>query len=223
MIRKDFVMRMIQQLSNFIAKIITNKNAQNYDEALRNIDSAFENILGLNFNLLDTLSADDIAELLGISKDKPMGSMKCIVAARLLKEKADVQKASEKNDSYTQFYYQKALSLYLHGMLNIEHTELDITTYFTDIEYIEDRLDSSLSAELTYKLFCFYRAYEKYDKAENWLFRSKASQYPDILNVGITFFKELTTIDEHKLRNGNMTKEEIEEGLADFLKDSFKS
>lgn len=113
MIRKDYIMRMIQQLSNFIAKIITNKNAQNYDEALRNIDSAFENILGLNFNLLDTLSADDIAGLLGISKDKSTGSMKCIVAARLLKEKAEVQKASKKDDSFSQFYYQKARSCWV--------------------------------------------------------------------------------------------------------------
>ena len=223
MIRKDFIMRMIQQLSNFIAKIITNKNAENYDEALRNIDSAFENILGLNFNLLDTLSADDIAELLGISKDKSTGSMKCVVAARLLKEKAEVQKILERDDSYTLFYFQKALILYLHGMLNIGYSELDTTTYFTDIEYIEHRLGSSISDELTFKLFCLYRANEKYDKAENWLFRSKDAQYPDILNVGITFFKELTAIDEHKLRSGNMTKREIEEGLADFLKGSFKS
>jgi hypothetical protein len=223
MIRKDFIMRMIQQLSNFIAKIITNKNAENYDEALRNIDSAFENILGLNFNLLDTLSADDIAELLGISKDKSMGSMKCVVAARLLKEKAEVQKVLKKDDSVTLLYYQKALILYLHGMPNMGYSEQDTTTYYDDIEYIADKLGSSISAELMYKLFCIYRSNERYDKAENWLFRLNEAQYPGILNIGRAFFKELSTVDEHKLRSGNMTKEEIDEGLADFLKGSFKS
>lgn len=217
MIRKDFIMRMIQQLSNFIVKITTNKNAENYDEALRNIDSAFENILGLNFNLLDTLSADDIAELLGVSKDRSTGSMKCIVAARLLKEKAEVQKHIEKDDSLAMFYYQKALGLYLNGILTIENTELDITAYYNDIKQIADKLGSSISGDLMFKIFTLYKSHEEYDKAEDWLFRLKTSDYPDILNIGLQFFKEITDVDEIKLRSCNMTREEIDDGLIEFF------
>ena len=94
MIREDYIMRMIEQLVRVLAKILLNKETGNYQEAKNNIETAFKNILGLDYNLVKVLSAQDIISLLKISKDDAMLSIKCIIMAKLLKERADIENSS---------------------------------------------------------------------------------------------------------------------------------
>ncbi len=217
MIQKDYIMRMIEQLSKFLAKVLFKKNEGNHEEALSIIESAVENMFGLSLELFNTLSAKDIAELLGISKDKSTGGMKCIVAARLLKEKAEIHELEGKDYSFTISCYQKALSLYLQGMLSIGYTELDLTNYYADINQIANKLGSSIPNDLMHKMFSLHTSLEEYDKAEDWLFRLRDIGYPDIMNIGMEFFKKLAKVDESKLRKGNLRREEVDEGLTDFI------
>jgi hypothetical protein len=218
MIQKDYIMRMIEQLAHFLSRILLQKDAGNHKEALISIESALETTLGLDSKLLDAISAKDISELLGISSDPPTGSMKCIVAARLCKEKAEVLKHTETDDSVSLLYYQKALYLYLQGVLNIGYTELDMTGYHADIRQIADTLGKSISNDLLFKMFSLYKSLGKYDKAAECLFRLKNAGYPDIYAVGMEFFKGLAKSDEVELLKCNLTKEDIEEGLFVFNK-----
>ncbi len=96
MIRQDYIMRMIEQLVKVLAKILFNKKEGSYQEAINNVDTAFKNILGLDFNLLNALSAKDIISLLEIAKDNSSINIKCIVIAKLLKERADIKNISNK-------------------------------------------------------------------------------------------------------------------------------
>jgi tetratricopeptide (TPR) repeat protein len=217
MIQKDYIMRMLRQLAEFLAKVLFNKNAGDHEKALSLIESACGSILGIDFGLLESLSAHDIAELLGISKDKSTGSMKCIIAARLLKEKAEILRISEKDGSVAASYHRKALSLYLQGALTMGYTEMDMTGYYEDIDHIADALGNVLPDDVMFMMFSLYRKLGEYDKAEDWLFRLKEAKYPDVLNTGTEFYRELAKTGETKLRNGNMTRGEIEEGLADFI------
>jgi len=223
MIQKDYIMRMMRQLAEFLAKVLFNKKAGNHEAAVVIIKSACAGILGIDFELLEALSAPDIAELLGISKDKSTGSMKCIIAARLLKEKAEIQRLAEKDDSVAVPYYRKALNLYLQGILTIRHTGVDMTGYYADINQIADALGKSIPDDLMFEIFSVYRLCGMYDKAEDWLFRLKEAKYPDIQNIGMEFFRELANADETKLHSGNMTRGEIEEGLAGFIGGGSKS
>lgn len=217
MIQKDYIMRMIEQLTKFLAKILFKKNEENHEEALAIIESAMVNIFGLSPDLFDTLSDIAIAELLGISKDKSTGGIKCIVAARLLKEKAEILELKENDSSFTNSCYQKVLSLYLQGMLSIGYTELDLTSYYTDINQIANKLGSSIPNNLLFNMFSLHTSLGEYDKAEDCLFRLRDAGYPDIMNIGREFFKDLTKVDDSKLGKGNLTREEVKEGLEDFM------
>jgi len=221
MIQKDYILRMIEHLGEFLKRALLKKQAGNHEQALSTIESAFGNLLGFDSKLFDALSAEEIAELLGISKDKSTGSMKCIIAARLLKEKAEIQMHTEKNNYFTISLYRKALSLYLQGILN-GYTELDMTSYYIDIKQIADTLGSSIPDELMFRMFSYYRRIEEYDKARDWLFRLKNAEYPGIKNTGIEFFRKLLTVDEIKLRNCGLTIDDAQQGLSAFNCDNLK-
>lgn len=130
-------MRMIEQLTNVLAKIIFNKKNGNYEEAYSNIDSAFRNMLGLELKFIDKLSAEDIISLLLLSDDPSAAGVKCIIAARLLKEKAEITELSEKENQSILIDYKKAVKLYQEGFRNIKETDIDLTEYYQDFNDIE--------------------------------------------------------------------------------------
>ncbi|MBD3346713.1 MAG: hypothetical protein GF401_16785 [Chitinivibrionales bacterium] len=148
MIQKDYILRMIEQLGKVLARVLLKKNAQKHEEATLDIEKASGAILGIDFSLLDTLSSPAIAELLGISIAPSTGSMKCLIAGRLLKEKADILKLSGKDSASTIQYYQKSLYLYLKGMPTMGYTELDTTEWRNDIRILADILGDSISGDL---------------------------------------------------------------------------
>jgi hypothetical protein len=148
MIQKDFIMRMIQQLTKMLAKILLLKEQGNQKEALIEVENAVRNTIGIDPELLDSLSIESISELFGISMDPSAGSIKCIVTGRLLKEKAEI--FSSINDAKSKEYYHKALGLYLKGILNIGYTEIDLTSYYSDVKEIDQILGKLISTEETY-------------------------------------------------------------------------
>jgi hypothetical protein len=155
MIQKDYIMRMIEQLGKAIAKAMVKEKEGNQEGAIKEIEHSFVNLIGVDSLLLEKLSYADISELLGISKDKPTGSMKCIAAAKLLKEKARLLKDTQPEKSLKNLH--KALCLYIQGILNSGYTDVDMTGYFSDVMAIEKDLKGKMSAEETALLFEFHK------------------------------------------------------------------
>lgn len=143
---------MIEQLANVLAKIIFNKKAGNYEEAYSNIDSAFRNMLGLELNFIDKFSAEDIISLLSISDNPSAAGVKCIIAARLLKEKAEINELSEKENPSVLTDYKKALKLYFKGFRNIKETDIDLTGYYQDIRDVVNKTGDELPPDLKSEL-----------------------------------------------------------------------
>jgi len=52
-------MRMIEQFLKVLTKILFNKESENYNDALGDIENASKTIVGLDFNLLEKLSVND--------------------------------------------------------------------------------------------------------------------------------------------------------------------
>jgi hypothetical protein len=167
MIREDYIMRMIEQLVKVLSKILFNKETRDYQEAINNIENAFKNILGLDYNLLKVLSAQDIISLLKISKDDATLNIKCIVIAKLLKERAEIENLSgSKNFNYV-YDYQRVLSLYLQGILNNKNKDIDLRDYYSDVKEITEKLGDKISEDLKFNLNKFYEHSDEYDKEED--------------------------------------------------------
>ena len=216
MIRQDFFMRMIEQLVKVLAKILSNKEAGNYNAALNNIDDAFNTIVGLDHNIIAQLSANDIIALLEMSKDDTGVNIKCIVIAKLLREKEDLSKQGSNNKSTLDYNYQKAITLYLHGILNSKNVEINLHNYHLDVKDIVKNIINDIPDETRFRLFKFYEKIGEFDNAEDELFKLKKINYPKIEEEGILFFRNLEKLSDIELFNGNFSKEEIGQGLADF-------
>ena len=210
-------MRMIEQLTNVLAKIFFKKETKNYNEALTDINTASKTIVGLDLNLLEKLSADDIRSLLRIAGDDSTICVKFITIAKLVKEKTDIlQLISQDNPEFIS-NYQKAISLYLEGMLNNKNTEIDLSRFYLDVKEIVNVLKDEINPETRFKLFKFYSQSGKYSLAANELFRLKEKNYPGIEEAGISFFRNLEKLSEDDLRKGNFSIEEVSRGIKNFI------
>ena len=217
MIRSDYIMRMIEQIAQVLAKVLFNKKAGNFAEAEINLENAFNNIIGLNSLLVSSLSTQDIITLLGINKDKQTAAIKCLFTAKLLKEKAEIDKLNKKNVGHEPDYH-KILNLFLYGIINNHNSDIDVSDYYDDVDEIAQIINSELSLETRFELFRFYDIAGRYDKAENELFRLKESNYPDIITIGISFYKKLENTSDENLLKGNLSREEVASGFNAFRK-----
>lgn len=104
MIERDYIMRMIAQLSAVIARILFAKNAQNYAEAQQLAQNAYEQLLGLNGELVEQMDAATLAMLLGEKE-------KIKVLATLLREEGEILHLQGNAAAGTR-KYEKTLALF---------------------------------------------------------------------------------------------------------------
>lgn len=209
---------MIEQLVKVLAKILFNKRAGNFNDALESINNALNTLVGLDYKLIDELGANDIKSLLDYANEKPIVNIKCIVAAKLIKEKSDLLKLTKTEQSKLIPNYQKAINLILEGILDNKNTEIDLSNYYQDVNEIAGLLGNEISLETRFKLFKFYELSGEYNKARTELFQLKKLGYPNIQEEGISFFKTLEKLSENELLDGNLSKAEVVRGLTDFHK-----
>jgi len=192
MIKQDYIMRMIEQFVNALAKILFNKEAGNYEEAINDIECTFNNIVGVDHYLINTLSEKDIISLLNITKDSKKANIQCIIIAKLLKEKAEVKNLSNKDKSISDIDYQKALSLFLEGILNYKADDIDLSKYYNDVNETVSRInDSKISQDKRFKLFKYYEQLGENKKAGIELNKLKNIDFPGIENEEMEFHRKL--------------------------------
>ena len=60
---------------------------------------------------------------------------------------------------------------------------------------------------------------KRFDEAENLLFESmKKSPRSELFNTGIDFYNALSALSDEELSEGNFTRGEVTQGLADWIK-----
>ncbi len=104
MIEKDYIMRMIAQLSGVLAQVLFAKQAGKNKEAGEIIQNAYEELFGLSGELIKSLDAETLAGLLGSPE-------KIKALATLLKEEGEVFLAL-KQDAAARQSYAKSLALF---------------------------------------------------------------------------------------------------------------
>lgn len=138
---------MIDQLVKVLSRIFFNKKNGNYREAFNDIDTALKKMLGLDYHLINSLSGNDIISLLDFSKDESSFSIKCIVIAKLLKENGEIKELTDNDNIESVYDYQKALRLFLEGILRNNNKEFSFSEYYNDIEELANKLGDEIHSE----------------------------------------------------------------------------
>lgn len=109
MIQRDYVLRLVEQLTRIIEKIIGWRKGGQHVEAKVLIGATAKKMLGLDYKLLEGLQVDDLARLLTTGGEPDPA--KLIGAAGLLHQRAEIADI-EKDPELALYCRRKALTLY---------------------------------------------------------------------------------------------------------------
>lgn len=209
MFERDYIMRQIEQLASVLVRIFKLKDGRHFEEAEIEISKTGKLLLGFELELLRDMSPASIIEL--FKRNDNVSSGKYIIAAELFKEQGEIDELQEKpGESYTA--YLKATILFLEGI--IESKEYHTKGYFDKVFFLLKKIKPDvLSVTSKSKLFKFYQLTNKYAEAENVLYNLIDLRKPGIVEEGIAFYTNLLAKSEDELNEGELPKEEVEEGL----------
>jgi len=211
MLTRDYLMRMIETLARALAKLIFLKDAKNYPEALKELNSVTKKLLGIDRTFINNLSNEQLFNI--IDPDKKLIAPKSYLLGVVLKEESEIYELQGDEDTSVKLY-QRSLYMFLTG---IEFSNKIIEEdHLKKIETIIDKLkDYEIPQDLQVKLFRFYEFTRKYDKAEDMLYEliEKDSKFT---SEGIQFYERLLDKSEEELIKGNLPNAEVEEGLINL-------
>jgi len=157
MIRRDYLIRLIEQFAEALSKLLKLKKGGNYEEALSLIGQTYEELLGFDSLFINSFNTDDLISIIAI--DGVPDVNKCIIIATLLKEEGEIYEAQDQADISNQRYL-KSLDIFLRGFLSEE--EIMLNDYSYDLEKIVDKIGKeNLTGEIRNRLSKYYEKINK--------------------------------------------------------------
>ena len=213
MIHKDYIVRIVQQMTQALAQVLFRKKYGQYDEALGEIQQAGRLFLGLDLNAVKVISYDDLRQALRVKKAEDAEHVS--ILAELLRHQGDCFDFEGDPDAAHRSY---ALALDLYLDLRTANTSTQLVDLADRIDLLLEHLDPfSLDPGTQRKLFGYLEDARRYADAEDLLFHL-ADEHPtsQLYDEGIAFFDRLLKTSYRYLKAGNLPYEEVKEGRAAF-------
>lgn len=213
--QNDYVLRIIEQITAAIGKIVFLKNTKGKEEALREMDMLSFERFGLDINEIEKISYEDILNLL-LEKSSHFNEDSKLIA-ELLNIKGDIY-LKDKNITDAYNCYLKSLNIYIY--LNIKGYDMIIFDENKKIEEIIEKIDDyDIPLETEVMIFKYRFNNGSYSKAENTLFSLLEKHNNDeLLKMGFDFYNELRKKTEEELKLGDFTFQKIDQGIEDLNK-----
>ena len=217
MINKDYILRMAERFGRYLAIILRLREYNKQEEALLYIDELFLQTTGLTTGFINSASEEMLLNLIS-----PLGVLnveKCLWMAVLLQQEGDIYvELGKSNESY--YRYLKALHLFLEVASHDSHIkDIDITMAIEDI--LKKVAEYELPLKTKNKIFRYFEKMGSYARAEDVLFEmvegdgeEKETGGSEIIEQGIAFYNRLLKKSDADLKAGNLSRQEVEEGLA---------
>lgn len=88
MIRKDYILRMVEEFAKFLAKIVGLKQEGKFNEALKKIDDVYQGMIDLDPAVLKSIGADELLDFL--QNEKKYNNIYIKIIAELLFEEGQI-------------------------------------------------------------------------------------------------------------------------------------
>lgn len=216
MIRKDYILKLIDQLVIALKKVQGLKDREDYEDALELIAEKKEAFLKIDAAYFENQTVEDLDTLL--KNDTKRGKEIWQFAADLLFEEAAIYEILDQEPKVFRAYHQ---ALVILTYLMKQNREVSIALFeklATTVEYLRDfRLPLSSYA----KIIEYYTATHKLDQAEDMLFQALQAhqdQKSALLKMAHSFYGELLEYDDKRLKEGKLPRKEVEVGLRAFEK-----
>jgi len=214
MIRRDYIVRMIEEFAEALARIRALKERRQLGEALILTEAEFERITGIDSAALLRLSETELVARLIESEPLHAVREKLFFLTTLLKEAGDIA-AQEDRLSESQACYLKGLHLLLNSLARSDAYEQP--EFVPKVELFVNGLDE-MPAQTCAMLMEHYERTGQFAKAEDALFAILDGDGNNdyALNFGISFYERLLGRPDSLLEEGNLPRAEIEAGLREL-------
>lgn len=211
--RRDYIVRMIEDMTTMVAKVLSLKQERKTTEALWEVDELLNRHFRLNSRLLNSLSVEDVIEMFRfggvIESDKLQG------VAKLLKEESGIYKASG-NQEEALTRAMRALHLFLYADLHGADRKLLSMTSEMD-ELLQEVQGYRLPAKTERLLLPYMESMGRFDKMEDTLYRLR-EQGEDVTTEGRALYERLLLKSPEELEQGQLPLEEVKQGLVEWNK-----
>ncbi|MCC6791359.1 MAG: hypothetical protein IT336_06735 [Thermomicrobiales bacterium] len=213
--QQDYILRMIQQLSGFVAGMLLLRRSGKPVEAIQQIEDAYGRFTGLSATLVHAISEDDLIQLLrargGVDPDR------CWALAELMREEGlAYEEMGNEAESVPRFL--KSLRLYLEVLDTIE--EMPGVLNVEGLEDMAERVaDYELNPPTRRKLVDYLTDTGRLDRAENIVLWSAESEHAtrETYANAAEFYERLTRMTDADLERGNLSRDEVIQGLDRML------
>jgi hypothetical protein len=216
MIRRDYILRMIQEFCEVLARIQSLKKGQLWSDARVTIDEEFQRLVGAGAERLAQLSDTELLAQLLRGEPTQVIREKAFMLCALLKEAGDVATTENRTDEGVS-YYLKGLQLLLDTLAR--NDAFDYPEFVPRVElFVQALAETPLPLSAHARLMQHYELIGDFAKAEDALFAMLESEpkNPAVLELGIGFYERLRSQTDDNLAAGNLPRAELENGLAEL-------
>jgi len=211
MIRRDYLVRMVQELTQAFARILFLKKSQEYARAAQEIENVLTRFWNLTPEQLKALSVERWIELTQ-HEEGSMGE-KLVALADLLREQAELYRL-EGNEPEGQRSAPLSLGLYVEAALT-PGAIISVELLDKIGGLVETTKGSRLPPEVLKRLVSYYETRGQLAKAEDTLFDWLDAGDPHAPVEGLAFYNRLTAMSDGELEQGGLPREEIEQGMRE--------
>jgi hypothetical protein len=216
MIRRDYILRMIQEFCEILNRINSLKQAEQWRLAGETLDQQFDRLLGVKAQEAGKLTESEL--LARLIQNEPTWTVrdKTLMLATLLKEAGDLAVAEDRQADGCRQYLQ---GLHLLLSVSVRGEGSDWPEFVPGVEVFVIALgDSPLPAQTRALLMQHYEQTGEFAKAEDALFELIEMEpgHLDSINFGIAFYERVREQSDAKLDAGKLPRTELEAGLADL-------
>jgi len=221
MIRRDYLLRMIEQFLQALAQINFFKKSERWQEASGEIEKEFQRLLGADVQVVARFSETELLARLIQGEPTQVVREKTWILITLLREAGDVA-AAQHQTLESRVCYLKGLHLLLDVL-----AEGDVAEFPAFIPKIEGFLaalsDQDLPLETQVRLMRHYERLGEFSKAEDTLFAllQAGPAQPGLVEFGFQFYRRLESQSDAALEAGKLPRSELEAGKAELSQ--FKS
>ncbi len=120
MIRRDFILRLIEEFFLFLARALGTFQKKDIPQAEASIDLAYRRFLGLSADFAERASLDSLLTLFRVDPDR--AGPQCLIAAELMRARGLIRREEGRDDEAERLLL-RALDLYLAALPLPDPTE----------------------------------------------------------------------------------------------------
>lgn len=216
MIRRDYILRMVEEFVRALARIRGLKNGQQLQEAFSLTEEEFKRVTGLDSESLLKLSETEL--LARLIQGEPMHAVreKMFFLTTLLLETGDIAVAQNRLEE-GRAYYLKGLHLLLDSLA--QGGAFEQPEFVPKVEmFVAALADAELPVQTSALLMEHYERTGQFAKAEDTLFAilDADTKNSAALDFGISFYERLRRQSDVRLADGNLPRTEVEAGLEEL-------